>query len=160
MAKPIVDWNEERVALLTQLWGEGHSARVIAEKMGLKSRNMVIGKAHRLKLPARPRRTGPSKAPKKTNPRRMVLRSIARQRVIREQGKPPVADLYISPPLPPDEPVSLDIELLDLKPCHCRYPHGDNPFLFCGHPAKAFGTPYCEFHHDVCNRPMIRRRAA
>ncbi len=45
-------WTEERTALLTRLWQEGGSAAVVAAEMGL-TKNMVIGKIHRLGLPAR-----------------------------------------------------------------------------------------------------------
>lgn len=48
-----MNWTEERVELLKQLWAEGHSASQIAVKMGGVTRNAVIGKAHRLKLAGR-----------------------------------------------------------------------------------------------------------
>ncbi|WP_448582200.1 GcrA family cell cycle regulator [Thermaurantiacus sp.] len=48
-------WTEERIALLTKYWQEGHSASQIAEALGEGlTRNAVIGKAHRLGLAARP----------------------------------------------------------------------------------------------------------
>jgi GcrA cell cycle regulator len=46
-------WNEETVVELSRLWLEGHSSRVIGEKIGF-SKNAVVAKAHRCKLPARP----------------------------------------------------------------------------------------------------------
>lgn len=49
-----MSWTDERVALLTKYWAEGHSASKIAELMGGLTRNAVIGKAHRLGLPGRP----------------------------------------------------------------------------------------------------------
>jgi hypothetical protein len=48
---PIDSWDEERVATLTKLWAEGHSATRIALVLEC-SRNSVIGKVTRLKLPA------------------------------------------------------------------------------------------------------------
>ena len=47
-------WTPDRIEMLQSLWREGHSASAIAEKLGGISRNAVIGKAHRLFLPARP----------------------------------------------------------------------------------------------------------
>ena len=47
-------WTSERVDGLVRLWGEGKSASQIALALGNISRNAVIGKAHRLRLPARP----------------------------------------------------------------------------------------------------------
>ena len=43
----------DRVELLKKLWGEGLSARQIAEALGHVTRNAVIGKAHRLGLSTR-----------------------------------------------------------------------------------------------------------
>lgn len=63
-----MSWTDERVALLTKYWAEGHSASKIAELMGGLTRNAVIGKAHRLGLPGRPsplrRKAGASKTTK------------------------------------------------------------------------------------------------
>ncbi len=46
-------WTDERIDQLTELWGAGQSASQIGKALGL-SKNAVIGKAHRLKLPPRP----------------------------------------------------------------------------------------------------------
>ena len=48
-----MEWTAERVELLKELWGEGLSARQIAETLGYVTRNAVIGKAHRLGLSTR-----------------------------------------------------------------------------------------------------------
>ena len=45
-----MEWTEERVARLTELWTAGYSARQIAEQLGGVTRNAVIGKANRLGL--------------------------------------------------------------------------------------------------------------
>lgn len=37
------------------------------------------------------------------------------------------------------------LKLEALEPNDCRWPFGDGPFTFCGHP-KAFGSSYCEHH--------------
>ena len=47
------NWSIERVALLRELWDEGLSTAAIGRRLGT-SKNAVIGKAHRLKLPRRP----------------------------------------------------------------------------------------------------------
>jgi len=47
-------WTEDQIDTLKRLWGEGHPASAIAEKMGgALSRSSIIGKAHRLGLEAR-----------------------------------------------------------------------------------------------------------
>ena len=43
-------WTKTKVNKLSKLWGQGVSARDIAEKLGDISRNAVIGKANRLGL--------------------------------------------------------------------------------------------------------------
>ena len=48
-----MSWTEERVETLKKLWSEGLSASQIATTLGGVSRNAVIGKVHRLKLPGR-----------------------------------------------------------------------------------------------------------
>ena len=55
-------WTQDRVDGLMRLWAEGKSASQIAVELGGISRNAVIGKAHRLRLPARP---SPIKGPRK-----------------------------------------------------------------------------------------------
>lgn len=47
-------WTEERIEQLKALWAKGRTASQIAEEIGGVNRNQVIGKAHRLDLPARP----------------------------------------------------------------------------------------------------------
>lgn len=49
-----MSWTEERIDTLKRLWDSGMTATQIAEELGGVSRNAVIGKAHRLGLPARP----------------------------------------------------------------------------------------------------------
>jgi GcrA cell cycle regulator len=49
-----MDWSIETIATLRRCWSDGMSASKIAEALGGISRNAVIGKAHRLKLPPRP----------------------------------------------------------------------------------------------------------
>ncbi|HIP80004.1 MAG TPA: GcrA cell cycle regulator, partial [Kiloniellaceae bacterium] len=46
-------WTEERVAELMRLWEAGRSASEIGRLLGV-SKNSVVGKAHRMKLAARP----------------------------------------------------------------------------------------------------------
>lgn len=45
--------------------------------------------------------------------------------------------------------VPLNIGLEDLKNSQCRYPYGDGPYTFCGHPVKE-KSPYCTEHHKIC----------
>ena len=47
------EWTTAEIELLTRLWKEGLTAGSIAKKFPTRSRNAVIGKAHRLCLPGR-----------------------------------------------------------------------------------------------------------
>jgi len=48
-----MDWTAEAIETLKALWAEGHSTAEIGRRMNI-SKNAVVGKAHRLNLPARP----------------------------------------------------------------------------------------------------------
>ncbi|MFB9971162.1 GcrA family cell cycle regulator [Pseudoroseomonas cervicalis] len=48
-----MEWTAEAIETLRALWAEGHSTAEIGRRMGI-SKNAVVGKAHRLNLPARP----------------------------------------------------------------------------------------------------------
>ena len=148
-------WTEERVSLLTKWWAEGASASVIAAKLGDTTRNAVIGRVHRMKLPSH---TSPQQAGKqaKTNRRRAKARAKAKTnghaapvRLVPALPRPPhlpptpfvpKPDLFI----PPAERKTLQM----LENCDCRWPIGDPQsadFHFCGRP-KVPGWPYCDFH--------------
>jgi GcrA cell cycle regulator len=57
-----VSWTDERIETLKKMWDSGLTATQIAEELGGVSRNAVIGKAHRLGLPARPSPVKPNEA--------------------------------------------------------------------------------------------------
>ena len=48
MGEDKMAWTDDRVEILTKLWGEGLSASQIARELGDVTRNAVIGKVHRL----------------------------------------------------------------------------------------------------------------
>jgi len=48
-----MEWADETITRLRELWSEGHSTAEIGRRLGV-SKNAVVGKAHRLDLPARP----------------------------------------------------------------------------------------------------------
>lgn len=135
-------WTEEREAALRTMWTAGASARDIAVAIGGQfTRCSVIGKAHRLHLEKRERPV--SSGPRQKPPRQ---RYVAFHRTHGRNIIWPVAPTpRAAPAAPPDEPASLNIPLLDLTPQHCRWPHGEGPYLFCGHAAED-GSPYCSYH--------------
>ncbi len=48
-----MEWNDETIGRLRMLWSDGHSTAEIGRRLGV-SKNAIVGKAHRLELPARP----------------------------------------------------------------------------------------------------------
>lgn len=116
-----MEWTEERVARLTELWTAGYSARQIAEQLGGVTRNAVIGKANRLGL------SKPTKS------------SITRRRK-REEDKSPPEEIIVGP--------EGGVSILTLTTATCRWPighPGEDNFFFCGARTKP-GQPYCEAH--------------
>lgn len=64
-------WTAAQLARLKQLWAQGLSATAISRVMGI-TKNAVVGKSHRLGLPARPSPIRPAtgRPPKKPSPYR------------------------------------------------------------------------------------------
>ena len=136
-----MSWTDERVELLTKLWGEGKTAAEIAKELGGVTRNAVIGKAHRLKLSNRVspiqqnKKPAPVKAPPVQAPERKV------QKIAEQENRE-------------------GIPLMALKPNACRWPFGDpqdENFGFCGAPCIA-GLPYCAEHAKVAYQAATRNR--
>ena len=59
-----MEWNDDVIVQLRTLWDEGHSTAEIGRRLGV-TKNAIVGKAHRLDLPARPSpiRRDPDTAP-------------------------------------------------------------------------------------------------
>lgn len=134
-----VDWTDERVETLSNLWREGYTARQIAEKLGGEvTRNAVIGKANRLGL------SKPSKS------------SVSRQQR-RHQREVPVRKL--------EAPKGQRATIFTLTASTCRWPigdPGDNDFHFCGATCSS-GQPYCDYHAAMAYQapqPRSSRRGA
>src|SRR5580704_4656345 len=59
-----MEWGDDIIGQLRALWDEGHSTAEIGRRLGV-TKNAIVGKAHRLDLPARPSpiRRDPDAAP-------------------------------------------------------------------------------------------------
>ena len=125
-----VDWTEERVETLTNMWLGGSTARQIAESLGEGvTRNAVIGKANRLGL-SKPSKSSETRRQRRTEVKKAVLE-------MPEGGA----------------------TILTLTSSTCRWPIGDpgeEDFRFCGAVAKEDG-PYCEFHARLAYQPPASR---
>ncbi|WP_066799110.1 GcrA family cell cycle regulator [Sphingomonas soli] len=89
-----MSWTDERIDTLKKMWDSGLTATQIAEELGGVSRNAVIGKAHRLGLPARP-------SPVKPNEAKAAAKAAAPKPAPAPAAEPPRAP---APPESPPEP--------------------------------------------------------
>lgn len=139
-------WSEDRVTILSKLWGDGLSASQIAKLLGGVTRNAVIGKIHRLGLSGR----GAPSAPRAIAPRpmrRRAPRRLAPSRPAKANRPDPVA----APAAP--EPPGLVDNLVHLNAHACKWPIGDPKsagFSFCGRRTDA---RYCAAHAALAVRP-------
>jgi GcrA cell cycle regulator len=143
-------WTDDLVERLKVLWAEGLSASQIADELAGKfTRMAVIGKVHRLKLPARKaREPGP---PYLRKPRRRRANGIPKPPT--PPPRPP------KPPRPQPQPGAKmrQLTFAKLKPQHCRWPLGtllEPPRLFCA--ADTEGEVYCPFHQRIARPPEKR----
>ena len=142
-------WTDERIDQLTELWGAGQSASQIGKALGM-SKNAVIGKAHRLKLPPRP-----SPIRKERSTPRPKPRSVPR---LQTATPPPPEAVPSSPARREVEALRKAIETVPRivrRPARrasggpgCLWPigdPGDADFHFCGD-SSVPGKPYCDLH--------------
>jgi len=127
-------WTDEKIDKLQKLWGKGLTASQIAEKLGDGiTRNAVIGKAHRLKLPSRP-------SPVKAEPVKKDPAPASEVKVELDESK--------------------KTSLLDLTEQTCKWPighPGDPDFYFCGKPSRP-GVPYCPDHCLMAFQAQLPRK--
>lgn len=128
-------WTRERVDRLAEYWAQGLTGAAIGDLIGA-SRSAVIGKANRLGLAERRKRKEPgaqSRQPRANKAkRRRAAPTSNNARANSRSGNRPIRPRIKADPKT-KEPASLDIALIDLEAGQCKYPHGDGPFLFCGH---------------------------
>lgn len=138
-------WTKEMDDTLERLWADGYSASQISfrlDRAGLasKSRNAVIGRIHRLKLPPRANKRAATQ-PKAARPLRAPNPKWDR----------------------PEKPITVPVAdvarktLMELNdhgighPAHeCRFPVGEPTQGFCALPAVP-GLSYCEGHAQRCS---------
>ena len=130
-------WTVEMDERLRDIWMQGLSATQMGAVLG-QTKNSILGRAHRLRLPSRPSPIGKGNcglgaAPKQ--PRAAPL-------------KPGATTLpAIATPAPEPEPAFKPI-----RPGACRFPlwgNGRPTHRYCGKPTKA-GSPYCPKCHALC----------
>ncbi len=149
-----MEWTDETIARIRALWAEGHSTAEIGRRMGI-SKNAVVGKAHRLSLPARPspirRGTGEKRAPRPsmrriTGPTLPALQSMERPLAVRP------ATVVLRPVPTQPRPAG--------RVSSCCWPLGEpgtSDFHFCGDPTVP-AKPYCDQHASIAYVKVRDRR--
>lgn len=146
-----MEWSEETIVHLRALWADGHSTAEIGRRLGV-SKNSVVGKAHRLDLPARPspiRRDGPGPR----QPRRAVPRTTGPTLPPLASTQPLVPMAHpVAPARPRPVPAPPRVHAPPPRPygrlVACCWPIGEpgtREFRFCDAESVP-GKPYCAEH--------------
>lgn len=159
-----MEWPENLILRLRADWDEGLSASEIARRLGV-TKNAVVGKAHRLDLPARP-------SPIRRDPSAAALRG-PRPRRVRGPTLPPLPATGIATPSPVTNgnlsPTARSATSLPTSPPEpaakgrivtCCWPMGEpgtRSFRFCDEPSDP-GKPYCEQHAKRAHSAAQPRR--
>lgn len=177
------EWTDDRIEKMMKLWNEGRSASEIARELGGgTTRNMVIGKVHRVQIADGKRRPqpdykkmkagrAPPAAPRERSaplPREKVAPQAATSEPVKAYSvvafvpprpkapKPaPSQALVLAPPS-----TDAKCSVYELSHDTCRWPLGDplsEDFGFCGHPPLD-GKPYCNYHTRLAVTAMPTRK--
>ncbi len=166
-----MEWTNEAIARLKQLWAEGLSTAEIGRRMGV-SKNAIVGKAHRLMLESRPspiRRDLVDRPQRSVQPRRVVgptLPSLAAPLPQAEATDPflPEVEEDVAPP-PKSRPAPVLVPaargLSETRRHHaCCWPIGEpgtRDFHFCDAESLS-GKPYCDAHAALAYVKVRDRR--
>lgn len=157
MTQKSILWTVAKEQRLSELWEAGKTAAEIAHDLKCCTRNAVLGKAHRMNLPARVERVSPEELQRRREKRRDIDAARRKyrhenQRYARFIGK--FAKSKSEKPQPKDAPMftgSLDVTFNDLRDFsgvaanQCRFPTGE---FFCGVETPA-GKSWCGHHHRI-----------
>lgn len=144
------DWYEEEIDRLRTLWdtrgddGKPLSTAEISRRLG-KSKNAVVGKAHRLCLEPRPSPI------LRSNPGCGHRRRPPRPRITLPDLSVPKHEIVVPPP-PPEPPAPPPHKLPIMR---CCWLIGEKPWVYCDDPTVP-GRVYCLPH---CKRAYVSPRA-
>ena len=130
-------WTDEQIQKLTMYWREGKTAAQIARLIRGKSRNAIIGKAHRLKLD---KRDNPLVTIKLKNGAKFPAERIVKKHhltVKKEERLARASEIN-------EKIFGPGRAMIDLKPSECRWPVGK---VFCS--AKTENHVYCNQHRSI-----------
>jgi GcrA cell cycle regulator len=143
-------WSDESTELLRRLWADGLSASQIALRLGHgTTRNMVIGRARRLKLARR----APAhwEYPKLTKEEKLARRRA--QHIAKRLAAGALPNARRKPPRPVAAPVASEsykgkpMSIVEIGRDQCRYAVTErSPHLFCA--APSIGS-WCVEHRKI-----------
>jgi GcrA cell cycle regulator len=169
-----MEWSEEVILRLRALWSEGHSTAEIGRRLGV-SKNAVVGKAHRLDLPARPspiRRDGSGPSQRKRAARRVAGPTLPPLVSTNGGGlhaprpsiaapRPPTPAAYAPRPAQPPPAPRIQVAPRPFaRTVACCWPIGEpgtKSFRFCDGDAL-IGKPYCQDHAQLAYVKVRDRR--
>lgn len=172
-----MEWSEDTITRLRELWAEGHSTAEIGRRLGV-SKNAVVGKAHRLDLPARPspirRDTGEATEPRRSASRRVEGPTLPPLNSTAAASPAPVAApvattiaVPAAPVAPPPRPANVPAPRMHVvaprpyaRVVTCCWPIGEpgtRSFRFCDDPSEP-GKPYCGEHAKLAYVKVRDRR--
>lgn len=128
-------WNDEQIEALKTMWAGGSTASEIGKALE-KTRNAILGKAHRLDLASR-------------DPR-IVVR--AKKPTYKPKSKPVPVESIMLPALILAGGLHATVETINDAMCH--WPIGDplnDNFHFCGN--SLYSTVYCAAHAQIAYQP-------
>ena len=158
-------WTDEDIEKLKKFWAEGHSTAEIGRLIG-KSKNAVVGKAHRLNLAARP--SPIKKASLSPKPVEVSKVDVAFDAALAKVAPAPEPTPVAKPALrrasaslsPPPPKAARRIKKAKGPRCQWPYGHPDDPkFKFCLRDVLP-GKPYCPEHSQVAYIPANRKGEA
>jgi GcrA cell cycle regulator len=159
-----MDWTATTIDVLRALWDEGHSTAEIGRRMGV-TKNAIVGKAHRLDLPARasPIRRQDAEGARSSGPRRKP--APARSDLAASPARRPAPQMPPVPAAAASAPAAAATAAMRSFPRaslrSCCWPIGEpgkRDFRFCGAEADA-GRPYCAHHAAVAYVRVRDRRS-
>ncbi len=161
---PSGNWTDALEDQLRALWTEGKTCRQIAAilRNGI-TKNAVIGKSHRLKLPPRAHPIKLARIRRKPEGSGRV-RAIAKARktLIRFRGETPLKQLHSGQGVPDTlvmtlHPLGNPVSILKRTERQCSYIAGDAEgpaTLMCGAPVERHSL--CAFHIRLCWQPRLK----
>jgi GcrA cell cycle regulator len=156
-------WTEDRETSLRQMWADGLSASLIADKLndGV-TRNAVLGKVHRLGLMARLDQGERSKRRVARHKKRAAFPFLSRPKLT-ERAKPQIVRKIELANTVIDPTKTVTFEHLDEGGArHCKWGYGDprQPgFVFCGC-ERLPDKPYCISHDALAYQPPKQKAVA